>query len=95
MTNEHKCSLLFLTLCALAFRVSVPLPGWVPGQYDPKLVAGFKADPKSGFLTGERFQSEDMEGMCSFRLQHCCTHGSRLRALHPPAFHPSAFPRHA
>eukprot|EP00798_Chlamydomonas_sp_ICE-L_P022943 gene22943-30123_t len=30
-----------------------------PGQYDPKLPAGYKADPKSGFLTGERFGSED------------------------------------
>lgn len=31
-----------------------------PGQYDPKKDVGFKADPRSGFLTGERFGSEDL-----------------------------------
>ena len=36
------------------------LPG--PGAYDPKLVEGFKADPKSGFLTGQRFGSQEIEG---------------------------------
>jgi hypothetical protein len=35
-----------------------------PGAYDPNRVEGFKADPKSGFLTGERFgESQELEGM--------------------------------
>lgn len=32
-------------------------------RYDPKLVEGFKVDPKSGFLTGERFsESQEIQG---------------------------------
>lgn len=32
-------------------------------RYDPKLVEGFKVDPKSGFLTSERFnESQELPG---------------------------------
>ncbi len=44
------------------------LPG--PGAYDPKLVEGFKADPKSGFLTGQRFGSQEIEGEAAH--MHAC-----------------------
>lgn len=33
-----------------------------PGDYDPTKAKGFKADPKSGFLTGDRFQELEREG---------------------------------
>lgn len=33
-----------------------------PGDYDPSKAKGFKADPKSGFLTGDRFQELEREG---------------------------------
>eukprot|EP00879_Flechtneria_rotunda_P033438 GHRR01037032.1.p1 GENE.GHRR01037032.1~~GHRR01037032.1.p1 ORF type:complete len:188 (+),score=40.19 GHRR01037032.1:142-705(+) len=34
------------------------IPG--PGAYDPKLVEGWKADPKSGFLGDQRFRSQEL-----------------------------------
>ena len=34
-----------------------------PGDYDPSKAKGFKADPKSGFLTGDRFNDLEREGM--------------------------------
>ena len=33
-----------------------------PGDYDPAKARGFKADPKSGFLTGDRFHELEREG---------------------------------
>lgn len=33
-----------------------------PGDYDPSKAKGFKADPKSGFLTGDRFGDLEREG---------------------------------
>ena len=33
-----------------------------PGDYDPSKAKGFKADPKSGFLTGNRFHEMEKEG---------------------------------
>lgn len=33
-----------------------------PGDYDPTKARGFKADPKSGFLTGDRFHDLEREG---------------------------------
>ena len=33
-----------------------------PGDYDPSKAKGFKADPKSGFLTGDRFNDLEREG---------------------------------
>lgn len=33
-----------------------------PGEYDAEKVKGFKADPKSGFLTGDRFGELEREG---------------------------------
>ena len=38
-----------------------------PGDYDPAKARGFKADPKSGFLTGDRFHELEREGKQSFR----------------------------
>lgn len=35
-----------------------------PGDYDPSKARGFKADPKSGFLTGDRFNELEREGSC-------------------------------
>ncbi len=38
-----------------------------PGDYDPAKARGFKADPKSGFLTGDRFHELEREGKQSFK----------------------------
>jgi hypothetical protein len=38
-----------------------------PGAYDPKELHG-KVDPKSGFLTGDRFASGELEGMLHLYL---------------------------
>lgn len=32
----------------------------VPGEYDPKLVQGWKADPKSAFVGDTRFRSQEL-----------------------------------
>ena len=55
-----------------------------PGAYDPKAVKdiGFKADPKSGFLTGERFGEDDSaqpQGAVMLTPDACCAlHAKRL-----------------
>ncbi len=33
-----------------------------PGDYDPSDAKGYKADPKSGFLTGDRFHELEKQG---------------------------------
>ncbi len=42
-----------------------------PGDYDPAKARGFKADPKSGFLTGDRFHELEREGKRSFKSRLC------------------------
>jgi hypothetical protein len=43
------------------------------GEYDPKLVEGWKADPKSGFLGDQRFRSQEVSegGLCSSPTAAC------------------------
>ncbi len=42
-----------------------PTPG--PGAYDPKADLGGKVDPRSGFLTGDRFQ-DSQDGQSAGRV---------------------------
>ena len=45
-----------------------PASDWIahvytgPGDYDPSDAKGYKADPKSGFLTGDRFHELEKQG---------------------------------
>lgn len=52
----------------LAHAMSMPASGSFahvytgPGDYDPSDAKGYKADPKSGFLTGDRFHELEKQG---------------------------------
>ncbi len=58
-----------------------------PGDYDPAKARGFKADPKSGFLTGDRFHDLEREGKHSFKSRLCISVETLCVASHCRALH--------
>lgn len=59
-TNQHRHAQPPLLLLCHNNNTQLPmLP--VAGAYDPKLVSGWKADPKSAFVGDERFRTASQE----------------------------------
>jgi hypothetical protein len=81
-----------------------------PGDYDPAKARGFKADPKSGFLTGDRFHELEREGNnvpsqgvleilclathCRAVHRHIGRHLALLKGLHLRSLHQGKGERH-